>query len=66
MQIKLPVILVAAVLGLSACNQGSDLERAAVGGLAGCFVGDLVSEGSCLKGAVLGAGAGALADDINF
>ena len=66
MQTKLPFLLVAATLGLSACNQGTDLERAAVGGLAGCLVGDVVSEGSCLKGAVLGAGAGALADDINF
>ena len=64
MQKKLSLALLAAVLGLSACNQGSDIERAAVGGLAGCLVGDMVDEGSCLKGGILGAGIGALANDI--
>ena len=64
MQKKFSFALVAAVLALSACNQGSDLERAAVGGLAGCLVGDIVDEGSCLKGGILGAGIGALANDI--
>ena len=61
---KTTFFLIAAVLGLSACNQGTDLERAAVGGLAGCLVGDMVDEGSCLKGGILGAGIGALANDI--
>ena len=64
MQKKLPFILVAAALGLSACSQGTDLERAAVGGLAGCVIGDAIDEGECLTGAILGAGAGALADDV--
>ena len=64
MQKKFTFIVIAAVLGLSACNQGTDLERAAVGGLAGCLVGDIISEGSCIKGGILGAGAGALADDF--
>ena len=64
MQKKFSFALVAAVLALSACNQGSDLERAAVGGLAGCLVGDMVDEGSCLKGGILGAGIGALANDF--
>ena len=64
MQKKLSFALFAAILGLSACSQGSDLERAAVGGLAGCVVGDALSEGSCIKGGILGAGLGALANDI--
>ena len=64
MQKKLSFALIAAILGLSACRQGSDLERAAVGGLAGCVVGDAISEGSCIKGGILGAGLGALANDI--
>lgn len=63
---KLSFALVAAILGLSACSQGSDLERAAVGGLAGCVVGDAISEGSCIKGGLLGAGLGALSDDFNI
>ena len=66
MQKKLSLVLIAAVLGLSACSQGSDLERAAVGGLAGCVVGDAISEGSCIKGGILGAGLGALSDDFNI
>ncbi len=64
MQKKFSIALIAAVLGLSACSQGSDLERAAVGGLAGCVIGDALSEGSCIKGGILGAGLGALANDI--
>ena len=64
MQKKLSIVILAAVLGLSACSQGSDLERAAVGGLAGCVLGDALDEGSCIKGGILGAGLGALANDI--
>lgn len=66
MQKKFSITLLFAVLGLAACSQGSDLERAAVGGLAGCVVGDALDEGSCIKGGILGAGLGALADDINL
>lgn len=61
---KLSLVAVFAIFGLSACSQGTDLERAAVGGLAGCLVGDALDEGKCLTGALLGAGAGALADDF--
>lgn len=63
---KISFLLIAATFGLSACSQGTDVERAAVGGLAGCVVGDIVDEGSCIKGGILGAAAGALADDINL
>ncbi len=66
MQKKISFVLIAAVLGLSACSQGTDVERAAVGGLAGCVIGDAFDEGSCIKGGILGAAAGALADDVNF
>ncbi len=61
---KLAVIAVAALLGLAACNTGSDLERAVVGGAAGCLVGDFIEEGECLTGAAIGAAGGALANDI--
>lgn len=60
------LILIATLVGLSACSQGTDLERAAVGGLAGCLAGDLINEGDCFVGAAVGATACALADDINY
>lgn len=66
MQNSLPFLAILATLGLSACSQGTDLERAMVGGAAGCVVGELIDNGECLVGAAVGAGAGALADDINF
>ncbi len=65
MQKKLSIVAIFAVLGLAACSQGTDIERALVGGAAGCLAGDIVQEGECLTGAILGAGAGALADDLN-
>lgn len=64
MQKNIPFIIVAALLGLAGCSQGTDLERAAVGGLAGCLVGEAIDNGECLTGAVVGAAGGALADDI--
>ena len=66
MQKKLSILAILSVMGLSACSQGTDLERAAIGGALGCFAGDVIQEGECLTGAAIGAGAGALADDISF
>jgi len=66
MQKNLSFIAIATILGLSACSQGTDIERAMVGGAAGCVVGELIDNGECLVGAAIGAGAGALADDINY
>ncbi|MEO9827371.1 MAG: hypothetical protein ABJF50_23445 [Paracoccaceae bacterium] len=60
------LILLATLVGLAGCSQGTDLERAAIGGLAGCVAGDLINEGDCLVGAAVGATAGALADDIRY
>lgn len=64
MQKKLPFVIIAALLGVAGCTQGTDLERAAVGGVAGCLVGEIIDDGECLTGAVVGAAGGALADDI--
>lgn len=58
------LLAVLATFGLAACNQGSDLERAAVFGAAGCAVGEIYQDGKCLQGAAIGAAAGALADNI--
>lgn len=64
MQKKLTLAAIIAVLGLSACNEGSDIERAMVGAAIGCAAGELYQDGECIAGAAIGAGAGALADDI--
>ena len=58
------LILLATLAGLAGCTQGSDLERAVVGGAAGCLVGELLEDGKCVTGAAIGAAGGALADDI--
>lgn len=65
MQKKIALFAVAAILGLSACSQGTDLERALIGAGAGCLVGDFIDEGECLAGAAVGGAVGALSDDVN-
>ncbi len=66
MQTKLSLLAVVAILGLSACSQGTDLERALIGAGAGCLAGELIDDGECLVGAAVGGAAGALADDVNY
>ena len=61
---KTYAILVIALLGLTACDTGSDLDRAIVGGLIGCAAGEVYQDGECLSGAAIGAAGGALADDF--
>ena len=64
MQKKLTFVIAAAILGLAACTEGSDLERAIIGGAIGCAAGEILEDGKCVTGAAVGAAAGALADDI--
>lgn len=55
----------AAVVGLSACDEvNSDLERAAVGAAIGCVAGEVLVDGKCVEGAVVGGAAGALSNNI--
>ncbi|GIT90540.1 hypothetical protein JANAI62_09950 [Jannaschia pagri] len=49
---------------LAACNTGSDLERAAIGGVIGCAVGEIIDDGKCVAGGAIGAAGGALANDF--
>ena len=51
----------AAFLGLSACGD-STLERAVVGGAVGCAAGEVLANGRCVEGAVVGAGVGVITD----
>lgn len=64
MQKTLPFLAIAAILGLTACSQGTDLERALIGAGAGCVAGEIIDDGECLVGAAIGGAAGALSDDI--
>ena len=66
MQTKLSLLAIAAILGLSACSQGTDLERALIGAGAGCIAGEIIDDGECLVGAAVGGAAGALSDDVNY
>lgn len=57
--------LFAAIVGLAACDEiDSDLERAAVGAAIGCVAGEVIVDGHCVEGAVIGGAAGALSDDF--
>ncbi|MYH57431.1 MAG: hypothetical protein F4145_05395 [Boseongicola sp. SB0675_bin_26] len=59
----LPARVPEATPGLAARDDETGLELAGAGGLAGCIAGDVIDDGSRLKGAAAGAAAGALADD---
>lgn len=58
MKKTIPLAAVAMVLGLAACNP--TLERAAVGAAIGCVAGEVLVNGRCVEGAVVGGGIGAL------
>ena len=53
-----PFVGIALVLTLAACNP--TLERAAVGAAIGCVAGEVLVNGRCVEGAVVGGGIGAL------
>ncbi len=57
------------IAGLSACqqgggdyNRGNDLQRAAIGGVIGCAIGEIIDDGKCVTGAAIGAAGGALSN----
>lgn len=53
------------VIALAGCVQTtSDLERAGIGALAGCAVGEILEDGECFTGAAVGALGGVLIDDV--
>ena len=60
-----PFVFFAAVSVVSACDEiDSDLERAAIGAAIGCAAGEILVDGRCVEGAIIGGAAGALSDDI--
>lgn len=61
MQRFFAVAVVASTSWLTACDEvDSDLERAVVGGAIGCAAGEVLADGRCVEGAVVGAGVGIL------
>ncbi|APX12052.1 hypothetical protein [Tateyamaria omphalii] len=52
---------VAAFLGLSACGD-STAQRAVIGGAIGCAAGEVLANGRCVEGAVVGAGVGVITE----
>ncbi len=58
MKKSIALMAVAAVMGLSACN--STLERAVVGAAIGCVAGQVLVNGRCVEGAVVGGGVGVI------
>ena len=54
-----------ALIGLGACDEiNTDLERAAVGAAAGCIAGEVLVNGRCVEGAIIGGAGGAIIDDL--
>ncbi|MFY0691005.1 MAG: hypothetical protein JXR14_03690 [Paracoccaceae bacterium] len=61
MQKLLLIASMACVSVLAACDEAdSDLERAMIGGAIGCAAGEVLADGRCVEGAVVGAGVGVL------
>ncbi|WP_299283481.1 hypothetical protein [uncultured Tateyamaria sp.] len=56
----LTITAVITTTGLAACGDSSNLERAAIGGAIGCAAGEVIANGRCVEGAVVGAGVGVL------
>jgi hypothetical protein len=55
------VVAAVSVIGLGACSTtNSDLERAVVGAAIGCAAGQVLVNGRCVEGALVGAGVAVL------
>jgi len=52
------------VVGLSACDHHSNLENAIMGAAIGCAAGEVIKDGKCVQGAVVGGAAGAMSNSF--
>ncbi|MEL6463622.1 MAG: hypothetical protein AAFQ58_01535 [Pseudomonadota bacterium] len=55
----LTLAALASITGLAACGD-STLQRGATGALIGCAAGEVLADGRCVEGAVVGGGVGVL------
>ncbi|WP_299554179.1 hypothetical protein [uncultured Tateyamaria sp.] len=57
----LTLTAVVSITGLAACGDvDNGLQRAAIGGAIGCAAGEVLADGRCVEGAVVGAGVGVI------
>ena len=61
-----PVLALTSAVLLAGCFASNDTERAILGGVIGCAVGEILDDGKCAAGAAVGAAGGALADDAGL
>lgn len=55
------LMMASSTFGLFACAEvDTDLERAVVGAAIGCAAGEVLVDGRCVEGAIVGAGVGVL------
>lgn len=57
-------IALVATSALAGCFQTVDQQNAAIGAVGGCVVGEIVRDGKCVEGALLGGLGGALFNDM--
>lgn len=61
---KATLTLFTAAFLVSGCVTTQDAQRAGIGAIIGCAVGEIIEDGKCVTGAAVGAAGGALADDV--
>ncbi|WP_417249976.1 hypothetical protein [Celeribacter sp.] len=49
---------------LSGCLESQDMQNAAIGAGIGCIAGEIIRDGKCVDGAVVGGLGGALYNDL--
>ena len=59
MRKSIALLVTLSTVGLSACvGPDTKLERAVVGAAIGCAAGEVLVDGHCAEGAIIGAGVG--------
>ncbi len=54
------LMVASSTFGLSGCVGDRTLDRAVVGAAIGCAAGEVLVDGRCVEGAIVGAGVGVL------
>ena len=59
------IAMLTTIVGLAGCDKvDTDLERAIVGAAIGCAAGEVLVDGKCVEGAIIGGAAGVVSDDF--
>lgn len=56
------LIVASSTFGLSGCVGDTTFDRAVVGAAIGCAAGEVLVDGRCVEGAIIGAGVGVLTE----